>query len=181
MKQNNNLWKFLFVVFIICWSFFQMYPPTSRDLVKEFASRSENHDASFSNILARVDELQRAGTNSEFANLRAAIGTNSIVPYFNFSDATNENDPTTFILNRLQREASGKIKLGLDLKGGSAFLVEMDTNALPPVPPTVIRTPSSAKRTPPARFRRRSRCCASAWTSSAWPSRSSSRRVRTRF
>jgi SecD/SecF fusion protein len=130
MKQNNNLWKFLFVVFIICWSFFQMYPPTSRDLVKEFASRSENHDASFSNILTRVDELQRAGTNSEFANLRAAIGTNSIVPYFNFSDATNENDPTTFILNRLQREASGKIKLGLDLKGGSAFLVEMDTNAL---------------------------------------------------
>ena len=77
-----------------------------------------------------MDELQRAGTNSEFANLRAAIGTNSIVPYFNFSDATNENDPTTFILNRLQREASGKIKLGLDLQGGTAFLVEMDTNAL---------------------------------------------------
>ncbi len=130
MKQNNNLWKFLFVVFIICWSFFQMYPPTSRDLVKEFASRSENHDASFSNILARVDALQRAGTNSEFANLRAAIGTNNIVPYFHFSEATNENDPTTFILNRLQREASGKIKLGLDLQGGTAFLVEMDTNAL---------------------------------------------------
>ena len=130
MKQNNNLWKFLFVVFIIGWSFFQMYPPTSRDLVKEFASRAENHDASFSNILARVDALQKAGTNSEFANLRTAIGTNSIVPYFNFSDATNENDPTTFILNRLQREASGKIKLGLDLQGGTAFLVEMDTNAL---------------------------------------------------
>jgi SecD/SecF fusion protein len=130
MKQNNNLWKFFFVVFIICWSFYQMYPPTSRDLVKEFASRSENHDASFSNILTRVDALQKAGTNSEFANLRAAIGTNNIVPYFIFSDATNENDPTTFILNRLQREASGKIKLGLDLQGGTAFLVEMDTNAL---------------------------------------------------
>jgi len=27
MKQNNNLWKFLFVVFLICWSFIQMYPP----------------------------------------------------------------------------------------------------------------------------------------------------------
>jgi len=77
-----------------------------------------------------VDALQKAGTNSEFANLRAAIGTNNIVPYFIFSDATNENDPTTFILNRLQREASGKIKLGLDLQGGTAFLVEMDTNAL---------------------------------------------------
>jgi SecD/SecF fusion protein len=130
MKQNNNLWKFLFVVFIIGWSFYQMYPPTSRDLVNEFASRAENQNATFSNILARADALQLAGTNSEFANLRAAIGANDIQPYFTFITASNETDPTTFILNRLQRDASGKIKLGLDLQGGTAFLVEMDTNAL---------------------------------------------------
>src|ERR1022692_4505382 len=102
MKQSNNLWKFLFVVFIICWSFYQMYPPTSRDLVKEFMARSENRDAAFSNILARVDALQKAGTNSEFFNLRAAAGTNDIQKYF-LINATNETDPTTFILNRIQR------------------------------------------------------------------------------
>ena len=77
-----------------------------------------------------ADALQKAGTNSEFANLRAAIGTNDIEAYFKFINASNELDPTTFILNRLQRDASGKIKLGLDLQGGTAFLVEMDTNAL---------------------------------------------------
>ena len=38
--------------------------------------------------------------------------------------------PNTFILNQLQRDASGKIKLGLDLQGGTSFLVEMDTNSL---------------------------------------------------
>ena len=59
-----------------------MYPPTSRDLVKEFASRAENHDAAFTNIMARADALQKAGTNSEFANLRAAIGTNDIAGVF---------------------------------------------------------------------------------------------------
>ena len=130
MKQNNNLWKFLFVVFLIGWSFIQMYPPTPRDLVKEFAARSKDHDATFSNILARVDALQKAGTNSEFANLRAAIGSNDIEGYFNFINASNEPDPTTFILNQIQRAAAGKIKLGLDLQGGTAFLVAMDTNAL---------------------------------------------------
>ena len=36
----------------------------------------------------------------------------------------------TYILNRLQREAAGKIKLGLDLQGGMSFLLEMDTNRL---------------------------------------------------
>jgi len=129
MKQNN-LWKFLFVVFIVCWSFFEMYPPTSRDLVKEFASHAENHDAALSNILAQADTLQKTGTNSEFANLRAAISTNDVQKYFQFINASNETDPTTFILNRLQRDASGKIKLGLDLQGGTAFLVEMDLGAL---------------------------------------------------
>jgi len=129
MKQNN-LWKFLFVLFIVCWSFFEMYPPTSRDLVKEFAARAVNQDITFSNILAQMDALQKAGANSEFANLRAAISTNDIEGYFPFINATNELDPTTFILNRIQRDASGKIKLGLDLQGGTAFLVEMDTNTL---------------------------------------------------
>jgi len=129
MKQNN-LWKFLFVVFIVGWSFVSMYPPTSSDLVKVFASRSENHDTTYSNILAQAATLQQAATNSEFANLRAAIGPNDIQGYFTFINASNETDPTTFILNRLQRDASGKIKLGLDLQGGTAFLVEMDTNAL---------------------------------------------------
>jgi len=129
MKQNN-LWKFLFVVFIVGWSFVSMYPPASSSLVKVFASRGENQDATFSNILARADTLQQAATNSEFANLHAAIGANDIQGYFTFINASNETDPTTFILNRLQRDASGKIKLGLDLQGGTAFLVEMDTNAL---------------------------------------------------
>ena len=46
------------------------------------------------------------------------------------SSAKNQLHPTTFILNQLQRDASGKIKLGLDLQGGTSFLVEMDTNVL---------------------------------------------------
>jgi SecD/SecF fusion protein len=33
-------------------------------------------------------------------------------------------------LNRLQREVAGKIKLGLDLQGGTSFLVEMDMSKL---------------------------------------------------
>ena len=59
-----------------------------------------------------------------------AIGTNDIQNYFPFVSAKNELDPTTFILNQIQRDASGKIKLGLDLQGGTSFLVEMDTNYL---------------------------------------------------
>jgi SecD/SecF fusion protein len=128
--NRNNTWKFLFVIFIIGWSFVQMYPPTARDLLQEFAARAQNHDAAFTNILAQADALQKTGRNSEFANLRAAVGTNEIQSYFPFLNATNETDPTTFILNQIQRDAAGKIKLGLDLQGGTAFQVRMDTNSL---------------------------------------------------
>jgi SecD/SecF fusion protein len=130
MKNRNNFWIFLFVVLLVLWSFYEIYPPTSRPLTQEFLTRAVNRDAAFTNILQRFQALQQAGTNSEFANLQEAIGTNDLRPYFPFFFAKNELSPNTFILNQLQREASGKIKLGLDLQGGTSFLVEMDTNRL---------------------------------------------------
>jgi SecD/SecF fusion protein len=127
--KNRRFW-FITLLVILLWSFYEVYPPTSQDLLKAFADRAENQNATFTNILQEAETLQKAATNSEFANLEAAIGTNDIQPYFPFITASNEMNPTTFILNRIQRDAAGKIKLGLDLQGGTAFLVAMDTNAL---------------------------------------------------
>lgn len=129
MKQNNR-WRFLLVLLIVAWSFYEIYPPTSRNLVEQFASRAENTDAAFTNILQRLAPLEKARPDLAFVNLEEAIGTNDIQNYFPFIAAKNELNPTTYILNQIQRDASGKIKLGLDLQGGTSFLVEMDTNAL---------------------------------------------------
>ena len=129
MKKNNLGW-FIFVVLLVCWSLYQTYPPMSRDLVQQFSSRAENQDTNFAAILKQVEVLQQTSTNREFANLKEAIGTNDIQKYFPFLDAKSELHPTTYILNQLQRDAAGKIKLGLDLQGGTSFLVEMDTNYL---------------------------------------------------
>src|ERR1019366_3309263 len=128
--KHNNLGRFILVICIILWSLYQVYPPTSRDLLVEFSSRAQNQDATFKAITAQASAYQRAGTNNEFIALQTAIGTNDIQRYFSFIRATNQIHPNTFILNRLQRDASGKIKLGLDLQGGTSFLVEMDTNRL---------------------------------------------------
>jgi SecD/SecF fusion protein len=128
--NKNDRWKFIFVILVVLWSLYQMYPPTSQDLIQQFASRAEGPDRTFTNILQQAETLQKTETNSEFAILRQAISTNDIQMYFPFIDAKAEPHPTTFILNELQRDASGKIKLGLDLQGGTSFLVEMDTNYL---------------------------------------------------
>jgi SecD/SecF fusion protein len=128
--NKDDRWKFIIVILVVLWSLYQMYPPTSRDLVQQFASRAEGPDPTFSNIVARAESLQKTETNTQFAILRQAIGTNDIQMYFPFIDAKADSHPTIFILNELQREASGKIKLGLDLQGGTSFLMEMDTNYL---------------------------------------------------
>jgi SecD/SecF fusion protein len=129
MNKNNNLGRFLLVVAIILWSLYEVYPPTARDLVQQFSSRAKKPDATFTNILKQAAALQKGGTN-EFMALQLAAGTNDLKKYFPFIGAQNQVHPNLFILNRLQRDAAGKIKLGLDLQGGSSFLVEMDTNVL---------------------------------------------------
>ncbi len=129
MKQNNR-WRFILVILIVVWSLYNIYPPTSHSLVTEFTSRADNTDAAFTNILEQLAPLDKARPDREFANLSDAVGTNSIVRYFPFINAKDQLYPTTYILNQLQRDASGKIKLGLDLQGGTSFLVEMDTNRL---------------------------------------------------
>jgi SecD/SecF fusion protein len=128
MKKNNLGW-FIFVVAVVCWSFVEIYPPTSRDLIEQFSSRASDQDTNFTAILKQAQVLQQANPGREFANLEQAVGTNDIQKYFPFN-AQDQLHPTTYILNQLQHDAAGKIKLGLDLQGGTEFLVEMDTNAL---------------------------------------------------
>jgi SecD/SecF fusion protein len=129
--NKNDRWKFILVVLIVAWALYQIYPPTSQDLVQQFASRAESTDATFTNILRQTEAIQQANTNaSAFAALSEAIGTNDIQNYFPFINARGETHPTTAVLNQLQRDASGKIKLGLDLQGGTSYLVQMQTNAV---------------------------------------------------
>ena len=130
MNKNNNLGRFFLVLTIILWSLYEVYPTTAQDLVQTFSNRAKNQDAAFKNILLTAAELQKAGTNNEFAVLQAAVGTNDLQKYFPLIPAANQIHPNLYILNRLQRESAGKIKLGLDLQGGTSFLVEMDTSKL---------------------------------------------------
>jgi len=106
-------------------------PPKGRDLVEHFAERARvaPSETIFSNIVFTARLMQKTNADQAFGNLLVAIGTNDIRPFFPF-DARNEPAPTTYILNRLQREAASKIKLGIDLQGGTSFLVEMDMTKL---------------------------------------------------
>lgn len=127
--NRSHLWKFLIIVIVVGWSLYELLPLKSKPLIQVFQENIGKRDAVYTNIMARFNELQAANPQSEYRNLRDAIGTNNIVGHFDI-DTKGEKDPTAAILNALQRKGAGELRLGLDLQGGSSFLVEMETGKL---------------------------------------------------
>jgi len=128
--NRNNLWRFIIVAAVVAWALFEMYPPTNRDLIQVFRENARGTDATLAKIIERAQELSKDRPDREYDNLQQAISTNDISNYFPQFTKLNPAHPTTAILNAVQREAMGRIHLGIDLQGGTSFLVEMDTNHL---------------------------------------------------
>jgi SecD/SecF fusion protein len=125
MKRNNT-WRWLLTIFIVAWALNELYPPAGRSLLEVFQEKASKTDTNFTAIVERTKKLQEKTPTRSFGNLREAIGTNDLRNYFPQYNVSAEINPTAAILNRLQREAAGKIKLGLDLQGGTSLLVSMD-------------------------------------------------------
>lgn len=132
--NRNNFWKWALILFVLGWSLYEIYPPQGRPLLEQFNESASNRDTNFTAILTRARQLQQERPTREYQNLVDAIGTNDLRPYFAFRVAENDPRPNRTILNRLQREAAGNIKLGLDLQGGTAFMVRMQTEQAAPTP-----------------------------------------------
>ena len=123
--MRNNKFKWLAVIFITAWAIYSFYPPQGRSQIDVFQELATNKDTNFNAIVARA----RAETNANpYQSLLLAIGTNDLSKYFPGITAGTASEYNKAVLNRVQRAAAGKVKLGLDLQGGSSFLVGVDTS-----------------------------------------------------
>lgn len=121
----------MFVVFVVAWSVWELYPLQSRNLIDEFQRRAVTTDTNFTAIVEEARKLSQAETTTDFQALRQAIGTNDVTRYFPFVRIPKaEKDANLAVLHRLQRDAAGEVKLGLDLQGGTEFLVKLDTSKM---------------------------------------------------
>lgn len=126
--NQNNFWKWALIVFVLGWALYEIYPPQGKPLIEQFNESAVVRDTNFNAIVTRARELQKDRPGRDYQNLVEAIGTNDLRKIFTgFRVAENDPKPNRTILNRLQREAAGNIKLGLDLQGGTAFMVRMET------------------------------------------------------
>src|SRR4029079_994183 len=97
--NRNNVWRFVLVLLVVLWSFYELYPPTSKDLVQYFRSRAVNtRGGNFSNIVAQAQSLEKATRGNPYDTLREAIGTNDITRYFPRFESKTEATPTSYVL-----------------------------------------------------------------------------------
>ncbi len=128
--KNPFLWLAA-TIGILVWSAFELYPPTNRDLIGQFEREAENtQDPVFKSILSKAHDLAAQPGARSYTALLSAAGTNSLERYFPRVEIPAGKETNRVILNRLQKNALGKVKLGLDLQGGMSFVVKMDTNDL---------------------------------------------------
>lgn len=126
--NSNIFWKLAFVVLVVAWSISEMNPPMGRDLIGHFEKTAQNKDAAFEQIVAKARELEKANPARSYGNLVDAVGPNTVITnYFPAFDVSNKKDPTRAILHRIQKQASGQIQLGIDLQGGTYFVVALNT------------------------------------------------------
>src|SRR5262245_8834669 len=129
--MNRNLfWRFFFVVLIVAWAAWYTYPPQARNLIDVFEEKAvtrgeTNALTTLRAIVAEARKLDRENPTRTFANLRQAIGTNEITHFFPAIKVPGEKDPARAVLQKLQQKSAGQIKLGLDLQGGTSFLVRV--------------------------------------------------------
>ena len=134
MKSGNKAGSWLLVVLLTAAAINEIIPPKGTPLLDQFqqsASPDESNQATLDTILADAREMEEASPGRSYANLFDAIGTNDIRSLFPaISLAEDEDQPSKAILNKLQKDAAGRIRLGLDLQGGVSFTVAMETNVI---------------------------------------------------
>lgn len=152
-QRTKRICGWISVVLAVGLSLLAAYPPTDRELLPVVESHARGKDKDFEDALGRARERVAAGV-SEFVALQEAInnhptvtaqGTPTVAP-LNFRKyfpdikirdeegrLTNTASFNNALLLQLQRKAAGKIPLGLDLKGGSSFLLEVQSEPDKPV------------------------------------------------
>ncbi len=132
--KRNNIARFLFLLLILAWAGTEMTPlwdPEPGKLIEEF-SKAENKDAEFEKVVAEAKANYDEDDSNEFGALYTAVEASglALTNYFPNMKFRGQVPDNRLVLQRIQKRVAGQIQLGLDLKGGSSFLVAMDTNKL---------------------------------------------------
>lgn len=137
---KRNIWKLTLSLFVVLWALSSLIPLTDRPFPDYIRAEAKVEPGEFAQLLdeaaARVQSDDPGRPKTVFVALKSIANERNIDLSRHFpqvrieSTLRNVEKRNTILLDHLLKESKGRLQLGLDLKGGVAFTLEVDESAM---------------------------------------------------
>ena len=135
--MRSQLWKLILCLGVALWAVSTLMPIKDRDFGSFVRSEASAKQTEFNELLNKANARVQAGqAQSVFVALKQ-IGTDEKIDLSQYfphirleANLRNVEKRNNILLDELLRQSKGRLQLGLDLKGGVAFTLEVDPSAL---------------------------------------------------
>ena len=138
---RSNLWKLILCAAITLWAGYTLLPLQDRDFGTYVREAATAKPTEFAKHLAQANDRVKAGSAASVYVALKQIGHEQQVDFSQFfpqirleSSLKNIEKRNALLLDELLRRSKGHLQLGLDLKGGVAFTLEVDEKAIANLP-----------------------------------------------
>jgi SecD/SecF fusion protein len=132
--KKSVFWRLVIIIVILSGWFYSLFPLTDRpfyDVLKEEANA--RIDAGFEKVIEHARKIDNSNSGSLVTPAKAVLASanelninlRDYIPIYNQPNANNQT-----VVNYVRRRTAGKIRLGLDLRGGTEFVIEFDKDKL---------------------------------------------------
>ncbi|MDR2675645.1 MAG: protein translocase subunit SecD [Opitutaceae bacterium] len=134
---KNNLWKVLLSIAVVGFFAYSMFPVKDREFVDFVKVEAQARQSEFDALLKEAGDRHKARqAPSAFIALKQIAAERKIdltaahFPKLDLGDVKNIEKKNAILLDYLLKESKARLQLGLDLKGGVAFTLEIAPAAL---------------------------------------------------
>ncbi len=137
---KRNLWKLTLSLAIVLWAVSSLLPLNDRPFEEYVVDEATGEQVEFSALIREATGRIESGQAPSLFVALKQIGTERDVdlakffPHLDLGDVRNIERRNAILLDHLLKESKGRLQLGLDLRGGVAFTLEVDEAALAEVP-----------------------------------------------
>jgi SecD/SecF fusion protein len=134
---NRNLWKLILCTAIVVWAVATLLPVADTPFDQFVRSAASAKPSEFNALVAKASARVQSGQAPSLFMALKQIGREEKIDLSQFfpeirleDNLRNVEKRNAILLDELLRQSKGRLQLGLDLKGGVAFTLEVDESAL---------------------------------------------------
>jgi len=134
---RNNLWKLILSAAIVLWAVFTLLPLKDQDFGVYVNNNVSAKPADFAKLMTKVGDRIKSGRATGVYVALKQIGVEEKLdlsvyfPQIRLEETLkNVEKRNNILLDELLRRSKGHLQLGLDLKGGVAFTLQVDEQAI---------------------------------------------------